>query len=266
MEHRPLAYLEPVDPATVWKNEPTDFVPWLAKQENLRRLGDALGIDLEPVTREAAVGRFRADLVCSDRDTGGLVAVEAQLGPSDHGHLGQLLTYAEGLGADVVVWLGTWFHGEHRSVLGRLNRSSDFRCFAVAIDLWTIAGSPTAPQFTVLAAPRDWTGPATGTPGHRTAAVEASAAPSGAAGRPRLRSNPIKTLRMNRGMTQKQLAKAAGISPACVGHIETDRTRGLPKTRAAIEKALELAPGALDRTEEHGTMEPDTGAGQETAE
>ena len=155
MEHRPFAHLDPVDPATVWNSEPGEFVPWLLAPDNLRRLGNALGLDLKPVAREAPVGRFRADLVCRDRRTHGAVVIEAQLNPSDHSHLGQLLTYAEGLGADVVVWLGTRFHDEHRAVLRRLNRSIDLdlRFFAVAIDLWTIDGSPTAPQFTVLAAP-----------------------------------------------------------------------------------------------------------------
>ena len=148
-------------PGAVWNSEPGDFVPWLLQPDNLGRLGDALRLDLEPVAREAPVGRFRADIVCRDRRGGGAVVIEAQLGPSDHSHLGQLLAYADGLDAGVVVWLGTSFYDEHRAVLGRLNRSGDLglRCFAVAIDLWQIGGSPTAPQFTVLAAPPGWPGP-----------------------------------------------------------------------------------------------------------
>ena len=84
MAHRSLGYLDPVDPSTVWQNEPGEFVPWLATEENLRRLGDALGLDLLPLAREALVGRFRADLVCRDRTTGAGVVIEAQLAPSDH--------------------------------------------------------------------------------------------------------------------------------------------------------------------------------------
>ena len=239
MEDRPPGHLEPVEPSTVWKSEPGDFVPWLAMPENLNRLGDALGLDLVPVGREVPVGRFRADLVCRNRGTGGAVVIEAQLGPSDHSHLGQLLTYAEGLEADVVVWLGTRFHGEHRAAVGRLNRSGDLdlRWFVVAMDLWKIDASRTAAQFTVLAAPRDWPGPAAGTPDHRPA--EAAAADH-----PPLGDSPIRTRRLSRGMSLKQLAKAAGISPACLGHIETARNIGKPKTRAAIAKALDMPPGA----------------------
>ena len=245
MERRSLGYLDPVDPTTVWQNEPGEFLPWLATEENLRRLGDALGLDLVPLAREAPVGRFRADLVYRDRSTGAAVVIEAQLNTSDHSHLGQLLTYAEGLGADVVVWLGTRFHDEHHAVLGRLNRSSDLdlRCFAVAIDLWKIGASLAAPQFTVLAAPGDWTGPAAGTPGHRLIAANPGAAPAEAADRPLLGGNPIRIRRLARGLTAQQLADAAGLSRACVAHIETGRSPGKPKTLAAIARVLDAPPG-----------------------
>ena len=63
---KPVEHLERVDPASLWASESGDFIPWLAMRENLCRLGDALGLDLEPVAREVMVGRFRADLVCRD--------------------------------------------------------------------------------------------------------------------------------------------------------------------------------------------------------
>ena len=247
MEDRSLGYLDPVDPATVWRSEPGDFVPWLAAEENLRRLGDALRLDLEPLTLEALVGRFRADLVCRDRTAGGAVVIEAQLGPSDHSHLGQILTYARGLEAEFVVWLGTRFHEEHLSVLGWLNRSGDLdlRCFAVAVNLWKIDVSRTAPQFTVVAAPRDWPGPAAGTLGHRSVEADPAAAAAAAANRPALDANPIRIRRLTRGMSLQRLADAAGLSLACVSNVETGRSRGAPKTLAAIAKALDMPPGTL---------------------
>ena len=88
--------LEHVRPTAVWNSETGEFLPWLAAQENVGRLGRALGLDLEPVAREVPVGRFRADIVCRDRGTGGAVVIEAQLGHSDHSHLGQVLAYATG--------------------------------------------------------------------------------------------------------------------------------------------------------------------------
>jgi hypothetical protein len=47
----PLGSLEPVDLRTIWPDEARDFTPWLAPEENLRRLFDALELDLvgEPV-------------------------------------------------------------------------------------------------------------------------------------------------------------------------------------------------------------------------
>ena len=265
MEHPILGYLDHVDPATVWRNEPGEFLPWLATEENLRRLGDALGLDLIPLGREAPVGRFRADLVCRDRGTGAGVVIEAQLNTSDHSHLGQLLTYAEGFGADIVVWLGTRFHGEHHAVLGRINRSSDFRlrCFAVAIDLWKIGASLAAPQFTVLAAPRDWSGPAAGMPGHRLVAADPDAALADAADRPLPGGHPIRVRRLSRGMTVQQVADAAGLSRACVAHIETGRSPGTPKTLAAIARVLDTPPGGSG---EHRAVESETGKRQGTAE
>ena len=76
------------------------------------------------------------------------VVIEVQLGPSDHSHLGQLLTYAVRLPA-CAVWLATAFHKEHLEVIEKLNRlgGGAFRCFAVEMRLWKIAGSPVAPKF-----------------------------------------------------------------------------------------------------------------------
>ena len=76
------------------------------------------------------------------------MVIEAQLGLSDHSHLGQLLSYALRLPA-CGVWLATRFHEEHRDAVAELNRlcGGAFRCFAVEMRLWTIAGSPLAPQY-----------------------------------------------------------------------------------------------------------------------
>jgi len=42
-----LGKLEPVDPRKVWESEASDFTPWLAKEDNLKLLGDTIGIELE---------------------------------------------------------------------------------------------------------------------------------------------------------------------------------------------------------------------------
>lgn len=264
---KPLGDLESVDPAVVWQSEPGDFVPWLAAGKNLGRLGRTLGLDLEPVAREAPVGRFRADLVCRDRGTGARVVIEAQLGPSDHAHLGQLLTYAMGLPAHTVVWLATRFHIEHRVVFDGLNRlaDGDMRCFAVAMDLWKIGASLAAPQFTVFAAPYDWPGPVAATPGHLTTAADTEAALADSLDRPPFDENLIKTRRLSRGMSMRQLANAAGISRAYLSAIENGRRWGSPEKRAAIARALDLPSRALSRPEGPFVMTRETGDPPPTA-
>src|SRR5262245_8924009 len=92
--------LERVDPRTAWLTEAGHFTPWLAQPDNLRLLGDTIGIELELEAQEKSVGPFRADILCKDTATGDWVLIENQLAQTDHTHLGQLLTYAAGLKSD----------------------------------------------------------------------------------------------------------------------------------------------------------------------
>jgi hypothetical protein len=113
----------------IWPDEVGHLTPWVI--DNLDMLARLVGMDLEFVEREARVGGgdFRADILA--RDGGGRsVIIENQFGPSDHGHFGQLITYACEHAADVVIWLaagGRWgippaIRPEHRRALMALNR------------------------------------------------------------------------------------------------------------------------------------------------
>lgn len=42
-----LGRLERVDPRKVWETEDRHFTPWLAQEDNLRLLSEAIGIELE---------------------------------------------------------------------------------------------------------------------------------------------------------------------------------------------------------------------------
>lgn len=159
--NEPMGRLERVDLNEAWETEDVDFTPWLAEEENIALLGDAIGIDLEVEAQEMRVGLFRADIVCLD--TASLdnhrVLIENQLYRTDHTHLGQLMTYAAGLDAVTIVWIARQFTDEHRASLDWLNKITDeeIRFFGIEVELWRIGDSAPAPKFNIVSKPNDWT-------------------------------------------------------------------------------------------------------------
>ena len=153
-----LKQLTPVDLSKVWENEPQHFTPWLAKEENLTRLSKTLGIDLELEAQEINIGRFRADLLCKNTVDDSWVLIENQLDPTDHKHVGQLLTYAAGLDASTVIWIAHTFEQEHRAMLDWQNQITDerYRFFGIEVKVWQIGNSDRAVQFDVVSSPNDW--------------------------------------------------------------------------------------------------------------
>ena len=139
----------------VWKTEDGDFTPWLAKPENLQILSTAIGIDLQIEELEKQVGSYRADIVCKDNDSGQLVIIENQIEPTDHSHIGQLLTYSVGLNAMTSVWISSKFSDPHRATLDRLNEITPegFRFFGVEVELWRIGDSDAALKLRVVSGP-----------------------------------------------------------------------------------------------------------------
>ncbi len=83
-----LGKLEKVDLRNIWQTEASDFTPWLAQEENIELLGEAIGIELEVEGTEQDVGPFRADILCKNTVSGDWVLVENQLERTDHVHLG----------------------------------------------------------------------------------------------------------------------------------------------------------------------------------
>ena len=151
-----LGAIERVDLREVWPHEAQDFTPWLAG--NLDKLGEALGLDLELQKQEAPVGPFFLDVLAYDRGNDRPVIIENQLEATNHTHLGQLLTYAAGYNAGVVIWLTGDFQDEHRAALDWLNQRTgeDTEFFGVVMEAWKIDFSRAAPHFKVVAMPNDW--------------------------------------------------------------------------------------------------------------
>jgi len=153
-----LGRLQKVNLREVWISEASAFTPWLAQAENLKLLGETIGIELECEAQEKEVGPFRADILCKDTTTGNWVLIENQLERTDHSHLGQILTYAAGLDAVTIVWITERFTEERRAALDWLNEKTEegINFFGVELDLWRIGDSPTAPKFNIVSKPNDW--------------------------------------------------------------------------------------------------------------
>ncbi len=162
--------LEPIrlNPRDIWPDEAKDFTPWLAKPENLAILAEALDIELQFEAQEKNVGQFRADILCRNRADNTRVLIENQLEATDHTHLGQILTYTAGLEAATIVWISTEFTDEHLAALNWLNEMTPerFQFFGVVIAVWQRGESLPMPEFTVVSAPEDWSGPAMPTDAH----------------------------------------------------------------------------------------------------
>ena len=152
----PLGCLATVDVRSQWPHESSDFTPWLARDENMARLGEALGLELETERVEVAVGPYSADILARE-SSGDYVVVENQLTKTDHDHLGKSITYASVLNARTVIWIAPYFTDEHRKALEWLNDNTvdELAFYGIQVELWSIDGSRPAVRFNVLSRPAE---------------------------------------------------------------------------------------------------------------
>ena len=151
-----LGRIEKLDLRAVWPHEAHSLTPWLL--ENADVLQDVLGIDLELTAAEHGVGAFSLDLIGRDLTNDCVLIVENQLTPTDHDHLGKLITYAAGTDAQTVVWLAPSFREEHREALELLNElgGERVRFFGVELSAIRIGDSQPAPLLELRVEPNDW--------------------------------------------------------------------------------------------------------------
>ncbi len=146
------------DLRSVWPHEAHDFTKWLAEEENLKELSDSIGIDIDLEERESSVGNFNVDIFATESGTGRKIIIENQLEDTNHDHLGKLITYASGKGAEVIIWIVKRARDEHRQAIEWLNQHTDSNVgfFLVEIELWQIDNSSLAPKFNIVEKPNDW--------------------------------------------------------------------------------------------------------------
>lgn len=154
-----LSKLEEIsDLRKVWPHEAQDFTPWLANEDNIGSLSDAIGIDIAIDEAESSVGDFSVDIFAREVDTGRRIIIENQLESTNHDHLGKLITYASGKSADIIVWVVKHAREEHRSAIEWLNIHTDdsVAFFLCEIKLYKIGNSLPAVKFEVVERPNDW--------------------------------------------------------------------------------------------------------------
>ena len=147
----------------IWENE-NHFTEWLAKGENnsiknISILSEEIGIYFENIKTQFRAGRFIADIVADVAGGDGTVVIENQIKPTNHNHLGQIITYASTLDAKFVLWIVTDFTEEHHEAIDWLNRniSEGINFFLIQVEVYKIDNSEAAaPKFNVICKPNDW--------------------------------------------------------------------------------------------------------------
>lgn len=156
MSQPQLGKIEVLSVRELWKHEERDFTPWLA--QNIDQLSEVLGVSIVVDQTEHKVGGYELDILGHVQENDAVVIVENQLQATDHGHLGQLLTYAAGLEATIVIWIAPEVRDEHRSTIEWLNNHTDEKVsfFLVRPEVFRIDGSNPAVRFQLEAGPSEF--------------------------------------------------------------------------------------------------------------
>lgn len=146
------------DLRTVWPHEAIDFTPWLSQDDNIALLSDTIGIDITVDETESSVGDFNVDIFAFETGTERRIIIENQLEDTNHDHLGKLITYASGKGADIVIWMVKHARDEHKAAIEWLNNHTDenMAFFLCEIKLYRIGDSEPAVKFEIIEQPNGW--------------------------------------------------------------------------------------------------------------
>ena len=160
----PVEWPQPVPIRNVWPGEASDFTPWLAEEDNLAQLGEALGLGALALTgTEVTVPETNRSLdILAETPDGARIAVENQYGEADHDHFTRGLAYAVGLNAAALVVIAENHRSEFIAVADYLNDLVDragaenaFPIFLLNISAKQVGGIH-FPAFDILARPNNW--------------------------------------------------------------------------------------------------------------
>ena len=151
-----LGDLKMLDIHDLWKHEERDFTPWLAK--NVDQLSELIGVPIVVDNTEQRVGGYELDILGHVEENDAVVIIENQLQATDHGHLGQLITYAAGLDAAIIIWVAPDVRDEHRSAIKWLNDHIDetISFFLVRPEVFRIDSSNPVVRFQLEASPSEF--------------------------------------------------------------------------------------------------------------
>lgn len=154
-----LGKLEEVSVREIWPHEQYNFSKWLAAEENIQELSNVLNLSITDIETEKFVGSYRCDLLGKDELSGKTVLIENQLEPTNHDHLGKIITYASGLDASVIVWIVESARSEHISAVEWLNNhtTDEVAFFLIEVHAYKIGESDPAPYFKIIEQPNDFT-------------------------------------------------------------------------------------------------------------
>lgn len=153
-----IGMLKEVDLRELWRHEQYDFSEWLADEENIQLLNEEIGLTLTNINQEVYVGSYRCDIIATDETTGEKVIIENQLEATNHDHLGKIITYAAGLGANTIIWIVKEAREEHRAAIEWLNNhtSTEIRFFLIEVHAYQIDNSRPAPMLKIIEKPNDF--------------------------------------------------------------------------------------------------------------
>lgn len=151
-----LGKIKKVNLQEVFSDEARKFTPWLEK--NISQLSEAVGLEIIDIKREVKVGDFNADLMGFEANSEDKIIIENQLKPTNHDHLGKLITYASGMGAKYVIWVARKMREEHQKALEWLNEitANDISFFGVEVEIIKIDNSNPAVNFKLVIEPNAW--------------------------------------------------------------------------------------------------------------